>query len=169
MNFPLSAALPDSIVDLLTDDVFQQYSVAGPNREYEPQLQDLTVDRLFPDGTTNQPMAMSCLSGIWLLHNFLDRSHEISQTLHTREGSFWHAIMHRLEGDFWNSKHWYRQVGTHPVFDQMQNQRDWDPFEFVDQCETAQESGDSPPSEIQSTAVQEWQTLFEYCLCQSNR
>jgi hypothetical protein len=31
------------------------------------------------------------LSGLWLWHDFLDRSHEISQAVHTASGSFWHA------------------------------------------------------------------------------
>jgi hypothetical protein len=29
--------------------------------------------------------------------------------------SFWHAIMHRREGDFWNSKYWYARCRNHPA------------------------------------------------------
>lgn len=54
-------------------------------------------------------------SGLWLLIGELDRSHKISQQFESADGSFWHAIMHRREGDYWNSKYWFRRVGDHPV------------------------------------------------------
>src|SRR5208282_3154263 len=44
------------------------------------------------------------LAGLWLWHDGLDESHRISQGLSSPAGSFWHAIMHRREGDFSNSK-----------------------------------------------------------------
>ena len=58
-------------------------------------------------------------AGLWLLAGELERSHAVSQQLATREGSYWHAIMHRREGDFWNSKYWLRRVGNHPVLGQL--------------------------------------------------
>ncbi len=61
-------------------------------------------------------------SALWLLAGDLDRSHEISQRIDTREGAFWHGIMHRREGDFWNAKYWFRKVGNHPVFVQLAEQ-----------------------------------------------
>ena len=39
-------------------------------------------------------------AGIWLYVDDLDQSHRVSQTVHTPTGSYWHAIMHRREGDF---------------------------------------------------------------------
>ena len=62
------------------------------------------------DGLTSQwpsiapPQRSLCMSGLWLLAGDLDRSHTISQSIGSAEGSFWHAIMHRREGDFGNSK-----------------------------------------------------------------
>ena len=64
-------------------------------------------------------MAACCIAGVWLLHDFLDESHTISQGIDTPSGSFWHAIMHRREGDFSNAKYWFRRVGQHPVFDAL--------------------------------------------------
>ncbi len=52
-------------------------------------------------------------SALWLLAGELDRSHEISQNAGSAEGSFWHGIMHRREGDYSNAKYWFRQVGDH--------------------------------------------------------
>ena len=55
-------------------------------------------------------MAACCLAGVWLLHDYLDESHTISQRIDTPSGSFWHGIMHRREGDFSNAKYWFRPL-----------------------------------------------------------
>ncbi len=61
----------------------------------------------------------TCQAGLWLLANELDLSHELSQEIHSAEGSYWHGIMHRREGDFENAKYWFRRVGRHAVFDSL--------------------------------------------------
>ncbi len=58
-------------------------------------------------------------AGLWLLAGNLDESHQISQSIESPEGSFWHGIMHRREGDFWNAKYWFRRVGRHPVLSEL--------------------------------------------------
>ncbi|MFN3193313.1 MAG: hypothetical protein ACE361_22570 [Aureliella sp.] len=60
-------------------------------------------------------------SALWLLVGDLHRSHDISQTDGSAEGSFWHGIMHRREGDFGNSKYWFRRVGKHSVHTELAN------------------------------------------------
>jgi hypothetical protein len=109
-------------------------------------------------------MAKACLSGLWLLHNFLDRSHDISQSLPSPVGSHWHAIMHRMEGDFSNSKYWYRRVGDCPVYQSVSDQigEPFDPFAFVDQVE----SQGSHATRL--TAVAEWRSLFAFCFSGAN-
>ncbi len=64
-------------------------------------------------------MARACLAGLWLHHDHLDRSHAVSQTIHTTTGSYWHGIMHRREGDYPNAKYWFRRTGDHPVFSDL--------------------------------------------------
>jgi hypothetical protein len=54
-------------------------------------------------------------AGLWLLAGHLDRSHSISQELTDASGSYWHGIMHRTEGDFWNAKYWMRRAPRHPI------------------------------------------------------
>ena len=100
---------------------------------------------------------MEILSGMWLLAGDIHRSHSISQDLPSAEGSFLHGIMHRREGDFGNSKYWFRRVGSHPVFAQIETETNGhyaDPFDFVDQCQSA--SGEEIGRCIESQWI-EWQ------------
>lgn len=61
------------------------------------------------------------LAGLWLWQDYLDESHEICQGIETPSGSWWHAILHRREGDFSNAKYWYARVGTHPAMQAVAN------------------------------------------------
>jgi len=109
---------------------------------------------------------MECLSGIWLVAGDIHRSHSISQDLGSAEGSFLHGIMHRRERDFGNSKYWFRRVGSHPVFEQIQQQSEGhyaDPFDFVDQCQRAlQADSDEQIGPCVDSQWIEWQALMMY-------
>jgi len=108
-------------------------------------------------------------AGLWLLHDFLDESHAISQDLHTAEGSFWHAIMHRREPDPWNSKYWWRKVGPHPVLKSLVETapelgyRFTTPEAFVDECERVRGSGTPDEDRARRVQLLEWRLLFEWC------
>ena len=62
-------------------------------------------------------------AGLLQWHDLLTESHEVSQSIEgagrNRCGDYWHAIMHRREGDFGNAKYWFRQVGTHLIQGQL--------------------------------------------------
>ena len=130
------------------------------------QLNQMSLDSILGD-VSELRMGQCCLSGIWLLYGRLDDSHDISQTIKTPEGSFWHGIMHRLERDFWNSKYWYRNVGQHPVIRQLQSEFGHVyPFEFVDLCEQLSEDQGAVNRNQELVAKisrLEWQLLFEHC------
>jgi hypothetical protein len=36
-----------------------------------------------------------------------------------RSGDYWHAMLHRQEGDFSNANYWFRSVGRHPVQEEL--------------------------------------------------
>ena len=144
----ISVQLPTAVSGLISEPALAAYGnlatgdeFARGSKEIKTQLSDLTPGCLFAGPVSDMAMADGCLAGLWLLHGFLDESHEISQSLKTAEGSFWHGIMHRIEPDFWNSKYWYRQVGSHQVIDSMAKRNSEYPAGFVDACERAHESG----------------------------
>lgn len=121
-------------------------------------------------------------AALWLLAGDLNRSHNVSQTLETREGSYWHGVMHRREGDFWNAKYWFRRVGNHPVFGQLAGYLESIneelvasdlpvadltrvatlPATLVDRCEQAVKENSSQVPILQRICWFEWQFLFLY-------
>ncbi len=40
-----------------------------------------------------------------------DAAHDLAQDIHSPDGSWIHAYLHRKEGDKWNANYWYRQAG----------------------------------------------------------
>ena len=101
--------------------------------------------------STTAKRRSACISGLWLYHDFLDESHTISQDLPSWFGSYWHGIMHRREPDASNAKYWFRRVPANPVFEALaadapnsgsRSTGQWDPFAFVDRCETRARHGD---------------------------
>ncbi|MBI5282466.1 MAG: hypothetical protein HY858_12345 [Candidatus Solibacter usitatus] len=55
------------------------------------------------------------LAGLWLYFSRFEECHALAQDLHTAEGSYWHAILHRQEPDGWNAGYWFRKAGSHPI------------------------------------------------------
>ncbi len=92
----------------------------APNPETSKALLALNVRELFgKQKITHAEMARCCLSGLLLAHDLLDASHTISQEIESGEGSYWHGVMHRREGDYSNAKYWFRRVGLHPIHGEL--------------------------------------------------
>ena len=52
------------------------------------------------------------LKALWYeKNNDWERAHDIAQDIHSSDGSWIHAYLHRKEGDQGNAAYWYRRAG----------------------------------------------------------
>jgi hypothetical protein len=180
----LSQAARD-VLKMNVNDAYMKLVVTGSgNTHAYGALQSLAPEQMLSSKPSNIDEATALLSGLWLWHDCLDESHKVSQQLHTTSGSFWHAIMHRREGDFSNSKYWYARCENHPILPTLAAQahdaidpfpadtrvlkitaRGWNSDAFVDLVEEVYDSPDDPRHKLAVALQQlEWRTLFDYCL-----
>lgn len=147
------------------------------NPKTAQELRKETAHSLF-QGSYSPEGAMA---GLWLYAGGWNEAHQIAQDLHTREGSYWHAIVHRQEPDAWNSNYWFRQVGQHPIFPALAKQgtslateypsvkfamgATWEPGQFIQFCEQARTMPGSDAEKL-ARKIQhaEWKLLFDYCV-----
>lgn len=176
-----------SILGRLIDaDRLNELGPGTPNKAFEPALRELKVENLGqPVVDVNAAKALQ--AGLWLLHDFFEPSHQISQELATPAGSYWHAILHRREPDAGNSKYWFHRVGRSPVFERLQMATQerygsqipataprylregatWDPFAFVDWVERCRGRGNTDEGLARRIQRLEWDLLFAECYRQA--
>lgn len=184
-----------TITPLWRDGFLNELGTGSPNRAAATQLTSLAdsladKEQLLPQKIVDRDAALALLSGLWLVHDFLDESHHISQSLENRDGSYWHAIMHRREGDFWNSKYWFRNAGKHPINAQLAadaaeiyielsaepepskrlppvawlaDAAIWDAARFVDLVESVESGHDQWKLLCQRIQRREWELLMNHC------
>ena len=120
-------------------------------------------------------------SALLLWNDDLDASHTLSQGLPDPFGCWLHGTMHRREGDFSNSKYWFRKVGTHAGFAPLSRRaatvlaqasgqpspalaalaERWDPFAFVDLCAAATGENGATAALLESLQAAELELLTE--------
>ncbi|WP_438447860.1 hypothetical protein [Gorillibacterium sp. sgz5001074] len=157
------------------------------------RIADLITSDLAEDRSRfDLAFGLAVKAGLHLWNESLNRSHVLSQDIHNPTGSYWHGIMHRMEGDYENAKYWMVQAGPHPVFERLQTvksellrngdweqveavelrvslhqfylQRTWDPCLFIDLVQGTVTSGHELKLERLLTALQKHEIvgLLEY-------
>jgi hypothetical protein len=138
-------------------------------------IQSVSPNLLFPGSRAPEAAA----SGLLLLAGCWEESHQLSQDIASPEGSYWHAIAHRIEPDSSNAGYWFRRVGQHRIFAELHRRSSeilersgtpwvlkpaWDPFLFIEWCEEAR---GAPGIKKKRAAIEiqraEWDLLFEWC------
>jgi hypothetical protein len=135
----------------------------------QARLKEVPAVQLFPAAQSPE----AALAGLYLYFSCWEDAHSAADSIEDANGYFWHAIVHRQEPDPANSAYWFRKTGTHAVFPQLNTAAaargymaagNWDPFAFIDFCETARRR---PGSKEEQMAIKvqlaEWQLLFDYC------
>jgi hypothetical protein len=176
-----SAANPDSpkLIELLKrfGDARVPLERAPKGDEEAGALARRPPDSLFagvrsPDGA---------LAGLLVIAGCWAEAHEVASAVDTPEGSYWRALIHRMEPDTSNSNYWFRRLGQHPLFRTLLERaqaiavrsaradirlaRQWDYKRFNELCEEARMSADAAfvkaIEEIHSVEVH---LLWDWCL-----
>ena len=140
------------------------------------EIQKFYDDELVPL-VKNKRYGRICLAALMFAQDYIWEGHEIVQDYPELEASWWHAFMHRMEGDYGNSAYWYRRVGEPAEYvgffeavkkleldsgiSSIQDASSWDPFVFnglIDRYRNTSEESLKKVHEL------EFNFLFGLCL-----
>ena len=167
--------LPESIEKFIDESpVSLVASQGGPmplaeiEKFYEKEIASKAVNKKF---------ARLCLAGLMFAQDYIWEGHEIVQDYPELEASWWHAYMHRMEGDYGNSAYWYRRVGDSETVSgffslvqdldlddrvsSIQKRRSWDPCEFNGFISKYKQSHEESLRKVHRL---EFKFLFSICL-----
>lgn len=172
---------------LVSGDRLRALDAGRPDVTVGEQLQIATLKSAFAQArVVDRDAAQACLAGVWLVHDFLDESHAISQRIDSADGSFWHGVMHRRDGDFSNAKYWFRRAGRHAILGPLATEAtevaangsdpaaaeiasrvaargEFDPDAFVDACQAAVRTHGAAEAFCRRLQRAEWELLFDSC------
>lgn len=109
-----------------------------------------------PKHAAQQPDWNLILGGLLYAADLLDEAHSVFQEAKSREGSYWHGMMHRREGDFPNARYWVLRAG--PV-EGVARLAGFSPAAFVSECEESVGQGECPPRLLETQRL-EWEAMM---------
>jgi hypothetical protein len=102
---------------------------------------------------------VDCVRSLLLLQaGEFERSHSIVQAMSGSDAAYIHGMIHRVEGDFWNAKYWFRRSKKHPAF----LGTPVDPFSITDMVEDTK--GKTPSATTTESLTTEFRTLLTFLL-----
>jgi hypothetical protein len=104
--------------------------------------------------------------GLWFAVDELDAAHAIFQDDPSPQGSYWHGMLHRREGDLFNARYWYQRAGRVRGLPRM---ADFSAEALLRLCE-ADAKGRAPTSDIEAALEMqrtEWECLMGAALKQA--
>jgi hypothetical protein len=102
---------------------------------------------------------VDCIRSLLLLQaGDFERSHSIVQAMSGSDPAYIHGMVHRVQGDFWNAKYWFRRSKKHPAF----LETPIDPFRITNLVEEAK--GETPSPSIIQDLETEFRTLLDFLL-----
>jgi len=130
----------------------------APSEALQQRVQALCVAIFNPSVPLVNRAALSLFKGgLWYALDALDAAHAIFQDDPSPEGSYWHGMLHRREGDFPNAKYWLHRAGRIPALEAIP---DFDPLRFVSLCQRADREPLKDPSELLALQRLEWEHLL---------
>ena len=144
-------SLPSEIKNFIDDSPISLVAIKGGplsvseidqffNDNVEPTIKDTKYGQLF-------------YAGLLMAQDYIWEAHEIVQDYPEEEASWWHAFMHRMEGDYGNAGYWYRRLGQSEHYPSLlsavQNLEfktrasevlewaEWDPYQLNKMIDTA--------------------------------
>lgn len=149
------------------------------------RIQSAEDTELFSSKVLSSQQKQLLRAGLLVWNDDIDAAHPIVQDIENATGSFWHAIIHRREGDASNANYWWRRTGEHAAFDDvlraaqstlngqsegaareflatLNSEERWLPIEFVTRCELARKQN-LPDEWLRRVQVGEIEALLNWC------
>lgn len=107
-------------------------------------------------------LARVALGCVLLRHGHLEPAHVESQAVSGPYGDWLHAIMHRMEGDYDNSRYWCNRAGGEELYGEVEDK--FTPKDLTDRVEALGRdfaSGDA--ASAQALQARELDVLFARC------
>jgi hypothetical protein len=146
-----------------------------PLRDWKHPVQKLDAEKLTAWRKTipfDARHVDAALAGLCWAAGDWEQSHQVAQEIKEPLGSYWHYLLHRVEGDYWNANYWLQKAGRMSWWPEVvatvepqrqstiQRPEDW--LKFCEQAANKSEGDDHHWAlRLQD---EEWRRLLRHCL-----